>query len=462
MENEKEILTSEAVCELQDGKQFARLKAELSKIHPSDLGEILEELPTDRMLAAFRLLPKELAAETFVELSGDSEEKLISGWGDNELRAIVDELYVDDTADIIEEMPANVAKRILGATDPATRAIINEILRYPKDSAGSIMTTEYVALRAEMTVEQAFGVIKKTGTDKETIYTCYVLTRDRKLEGIVTAKQLLLADPETVIGDIMERNVFFAYTDEDREETVARIRDYDLLALPVTDKEQRMVGIVTVDDAIDVITEEGEEDFSKMAAITPTDETYLRTSVIRLWTARIPWLLLLMVSATFTGMIITGFENKLATFTVLTAFIPMLMDTGGNSGSQASVTIIRALSLGEVEPKDVLRVIWKEIRVAVLCGVVLAAANFVKMMLVDRLLMGNTDVTPLIAAAICLTLCITVFVAKLVGCSLPILAKRIGFDPAVMASPFITTIVDALSLLIYFAVATAVIPGFGG
>lgn len=462
MEMEKTLLTAEAVCQLQDEKKFAKLKGMLSELYPSDLAEVLEELPTERLLAAFRLLPKELAAETFVELSGDSEEKLVGGWGDSELRAIVDELYVDDTVDIIEEMPASVAKRILAAADPATRATLNEILRYPKDSAGSIMTTEYVALRSSMTVAEAFQVIKRTGPDKETIYTCYVLAKDRRLEGIVTAKQLLLADPETVVGDIMETNIVFAYTDEDREETVARIRDYDLLALPVTDKEKRMVGIVTVDDAIDVITEEGEEDFSKMAAITPTDESYLKTGVLRLWAARIPWLLLLMVSATFTGMIITGFEDKLAAFTVLTAFIPMLMDTGGNSGSQASVTIIRALSLGEVEPRDILRVLWKEIRVSVLCGVVLAIANFGKMMLVDRLLLGNTDVTVTIAGVICVTLCVTVFCAKVVGCSLPIIAKRIGFDPAVMASPFITTIVDALSLLIYFAISTAMIPGFGG
>ena len=455
-------MTAQELMELMEKRSFSALKTGLSEMHAGDIAEILEELSPEGILQCFRLLPKELAAEVFVEMNSDDQEKLISSFTDAELHAVVTELYVDDTVDIIEEMPASVVRRILAAADPAQRRSVNEILRYPKDSAGSIMTTEYVSLLADMTVEEAFAKIKKTGPDSETIYTCYVLSPGRQLLGTVSAKQLLLSPLEKKIDEIMETNLLFAYTDDDREQAVATIRDYGLLALPITDREQRMVGIVTVDDALDVITEESEEDFSVMAAITPSGDSYLKTGVFKLWGSRIPWLLLLMVSATFTGMIITGFEDRLSSFTVLTAFIPMLMDSGGNSGSQASVTVIRALSLGDVIPRDILKVLWKEIRVAVLCGVVLSVANFGKMMLVDRLLLGNAGVTPIVAAVVCTTLALTVLVAKSIGCSLPILAKKIGFDPAVMASPFITTIVDALSLLIYFSVSALLIPGFGG
>ena len=405
----------------------------------------------------FRLLPKELAAETFVEMDPDAQELLIRGFSDSELREVLDELYVDDAVDIVEEMPANVVRRILSQADPQMRKEINEILRYPENSAGSIMTTEYVSLRPDMTVEESILRIRRTGVDKETIYTCYV-TKNRTLIGLVTVKDLLLAqDDETTIAEIMETNVISVNTHTDQEEVARMFSKYDFLALPVVDAESRMVGIVTFDDAMDVMEDEVTEDMEIMGGMTPSDKTYLRSTVFDLFRHRIPWLMLLMVSATFTGLIISGFENALAAQVALTAFIPMLMDTGGNSGSQSSVTIIRALSLGEIEFRDLPRVIWKEIRTAVLCGVTLAAACFVKILLIDRLLLGNTEVTWLVALVVCATLALTVLVAKIVGCSLPLLAKKLGFDPAVMASPFITTIVDALSLLVYFGIASALL-----
>ena len=387
----------------------------------------------------------------------DAQELLIRGFSDSELREVLDELYVDDAVDIVEEMPANVVRRILSQADPQMRKEINEILRYPENSAGSIMTTEYVSLRPGMTVEEAILRIRRTGVDKETIYTCYV-TRDRTLVGLVTVKDLLLAqDDDTLIQDMMETNVISVNTLTDQEEVAQMFSKYNFLALPVVDTENRMVGIVTFDDAMDVMEDEFTEDMEIMAAMTPSDKTYLRSTVFDLFRHRIPWLMLLMVSATFTGMIITGFEDALAAQVVLTAFIPMLMDTGGNSGSQSSVTIIRALSLDEIEFSDLFRILWKEIRTAVLCGVTLSAACFAKIMLIDRLLMGNTDVTWLVALVVCITMALTVLVAKAVGCSLPLLAKKLKLDPAVMASPFITTIVDALSLLLYFGVASALL-----
>ena len=369
---------------------------------------------------------------------------------------MIDELYVDDAVDIVEEMPANVVRRILSQADPEMRKNINEILRYPENSAGSIMTTEYVSLRPSMTVEESILRIRRTGVDKETIYTCYV-TKDRTLIGLVTVKDLLLArDDEMTIEEIMETNIISVNTQADQEEVAQMFSKYNFLALPVVDAENRMVGIITFDDAMDVMEDEVTEDMEIMGGMTPSDKTYLRSTVFDLFRHRIPWLMLLMVSATFTGLIITGFENKLTTLH-LAAFIPMLMDTGGNSGSQSSVTIIRALSLGEVDFSDLLRIIWKEIRTAVLCGITLAVVCFAKIMLVDHLLLNNDSVTTLVALVVCITMALTVLVAKLIGCSLPMLAKKIGFDPAVMASPFITTIVDALSLLVYFGIASAML-----
>ena len=384
----------------------------------------------------------------------DAQELLIRGFSDSELREVLDELYVDDAVDIVEEMPANVVRRILSQADPDMRKDINEILRYPENSAGSIMTTEYVSLRPNMTVEEAILRIRRTGVDKETIYTCYV-TKNRTLIGLVSVKDLLLAqDDDETVDKIMETNVISVHTHTDQEEVARMFSKYNFLALPVVDTENRMVGIVTFDDAMDVMEDEATEDMEIMGGMTPSDKTYLRSSTFDLFKHRIPWLMLLMVSATFTGLIITHFESALAAQVALTAFIPMLMDTGGNSGSQSSVTVIRALSLGEIEFSDLPRVVWKEIRTAVLCGISLAAACFAKIMLVDRLMLGNKDVTCLVALVVCATMALTVLVAKVIGCALPMLAKKLGFDPAVMASPFITTIVDALSLLIYFRFAS--------
>ena len=450
----EEMNILEQVETLLSERRFSMLRSLVLDMEPADIGALMEDMDKEEQrLLFFRLLPKELAAEAFVEVDGDVQEDLIRAFSGSEISAVMDELYVDDAVDMIEEMPANVVRRILKYTDPAMRQTINDILKYPSDSAGSLMTTEYVDLKEHMTVAQAFDHIRKIGVDKETIYTCYVMGKDRKLLGIVTVKDLLLSDKEAVLTDIMDTNVLFVDTLEDKEVVAQQFAKYDLLALPVVDKEHRLVGIITFDDAMDVMQEENTEDIEKMAAILPTDKPYMRTGVFETWRKRIPWLLFLMISATFTGMIISGFEQKLAASVVLTAFIPMLMDTGGNSGSQASVTIIRGLSLGEIEWSDTFAVIWKEIRVAVLCGTVLAAVNFGKMMLVDNLLLHNAAVTPMVAAVVCVTLVVTVFFAKIVGCTLPILAKQVGLDPAVMASPFITTIVDALSLLVYFNIA---------
>ena len=450
----EEMNMLEQVETLLSERRFSMLRSLVLDMEPADIGALMEDMDKEEQrLLFFRLLPKELAAEAFVEVDGDVQEDLIRAFSGSEISAVMDELYVDDAVDMIEEMPANVVRRILKYTDPAMRQTINDILKYPSDSAGSLMTTEYVDLKEHMTVAQAFDHIRKIGVDKETIYTCYVMGKDRKLLGIVTVKDLLLAEKDAVLTDIMDANVIFVDTLEDKEVVAQQFAKYDMLALPVVDKEHRLVGIITFDDAMDVMQEENTEDIEKMAAILPTDKPYMRTGVFETWRKRIPWLLFLMISATFTGMIISGFEEKLAASVVLTAFIPMLMDTGGNSGSQASVTIIRGLSLGEIEWSDTFAVIWKEIRVAVLCGTALAAVNFAKMMLVDNLLLQNELVTPLVAAVVCVTLVVTVFFAKIVGCTLPILAKQVGLDPAVMASPFITTIVDALSLLVYFNIA---------
>ncbi|MGN0654104.1 MAG: magnesium transporter [Oscillospiraceae bacterium] len=435
---------------LLEEKKYSSLRDILNTINPADIAAIFNDIQEEKLPLLFRLLPKELAAEAFVEMDDDMQELLIKGFSDAELKAVVDELYVDDAVDIVEEMPANVVNRVLKQADPELRKMINEILKYPEDSAGSIMTTEYLSLRPQMTVEEAIKRIRRTCVDKETIYTCYVTDQNRTLIGMLSLKDLLVADDDDVVENIMETNVICVDTHTDQEEVAQMLSKYNFMALPVVDKETRLVGIVTFDDAIDVIEEETTEDIEMMAAITPTDKPYLKTGVFETWKKRIPWLLLLMISATFTGLIITSFESALAAQVALTAFIPMLMDTGGNSGSQASVTIIRGLSLNEIEFRDIFRVIWKEIRVAVLCGLTLAAANFVKLILLDR-------AGIMISLTVCLTLVITVIVAKVIGCSLPMLAKKIGFDPAVMASPFITTMVDALSLLVYFGTATALL-----
>ena len=447
----------ETIKVLLDDKKFSTLRDILITMKPFDIAAVFENLQDEKMPILFRILPKELAAETFVEMDDETQEFLIHGFSDSELKEVVDELFVDDAVDLIEEMPANVVKRILRQADKDMRKQINELLKYPEDSAGSIMTTEFIVLRPDMTAEMAIKRIRRTGVDKETIYTCYVTDANNKLIGITTVKDLLLAEDDELVKSIMEENVISVTTLADQEQVAQMFSNYNFLALPVVDNENRLVGIVTIDDAIDVIQEEATEDIEKMAAITPMDKPYLRTSTFELWKARIPWLLLLMISATFTGMIITSFEDALASYVALTAFIPMLMDTGGNSGSQASVTVIRGISLQEIEFKDIFKVVWKELRVALFCGVTLAAVSFAKIMLFDGMVLGNTGITPIVALTVCLTLVLTVICAKIVGCIMPLLAEKLGFDPAVMASPFITTIVDAISLLIYFGFAKALL-----
>ena len=447
----------ETIEGLLERKQYAALRDLLLPMEAADIALLMDDLGDTPTPLVFRLLPKELAAEVFVELESDAQELLLKGFSSSELKEVLDELYLDDTVDIIEEMPANVVRRILKYSDPEMRKSINEILQYPEDSTGSIMTTEFVDLIRTMTVEDAFKRIRRTGPDKETINVCYVIDESRHLQGIVSIRTLLLAEEDAIIGDIMETNLVAVSTLDDQEATAMALSKYDFLALPVVDTENRLVGIVTIDDAIDVLEEETTEDIELMAAMLPSDKPYLRTGIFETWKARTPWLLVLMLSATFTGIILTHFEGALMSCAILTSFVPMLSGTGGNSGTQASTAIIRALSLNEVRFSDCLKVLWKELRVSISCGICLAAANFVKMMLVDRMLLNNPDVTPMVALVVCLTLVCTVICAKLVGCSLPILAQKIGFDPAVMASPFISTIVDALSLLIYFRLASSIL-----
>ncbi len=436
--------------ELLEEKKYHELKGILQDIEPADIAICFDELSEKQRAIMFRLLPKETAAEVFVELESDVQEDLITGFSDNELKEVVDELYVDDAVDIIEEMPANVVSRILRHADREMRRDINMMLRYPNDSAGSIMTTEYVNLKNDMTVEDAFTHIRRTGTDKETIYTCYVTDRNRILQGLVSVKDLLLAESDCLLEDIMETKVIYVNTLDDKEYAASMFEKYDFLALPVTDKDNRLVGIITVDDAIDVIQEEATEDIEKMAAITPSDKPYLRTTPWEIFLQRVPWLMLMMLSSTFTAMIINNYQDAFSAHVVLTAFIPMLMGTGGNSGSQSSVTIIRSLSLGDVEFSDVFKVLFKEVSAAIMCGAVLAVANFIKLMVFDR---AGLDISLVVSLA----LVGTVIFAKAVGCSLPMFAKKVGFDPAVMASPIITTIVDAVSLVIYFKIATSVL-----
>ena len=451
-----EIVETTLIRMLEE-KKYVSLRDILITMNPSDIAVVFDGLEENQIPLLFRLLPKEQAAETFVEMEPEAQELLIRSFSDNELKQIVDELYVDDAADLVEEMPANVVKRILRQATPEMRNSINQILRYGENSAGSIMTTEYVSLRPEMTVEESILRIRRQGFDKETIYTCYV-TKDRVLVGLVTVKDLLLCgDDEMKIKDIMLTNLISVNTATDKEEAARMLSKYNFLALPVVDNENRMVGIVTFDDAMDVMEEEATEDMELMGGMTPSEKTYLRSAPADLFKNRIPWLMLLMVSATFTGLIITAFEGALAAQVALTAFIPMLMGTGGNSGSQSSVTVIRALSLGELQFRDVGSVLWKELRTAILCGIALAVVCFAKIWLVDRMLFGNEEITLMIDLVVCLALLVTVVIAKLVGCMLPLLAKALRLDPAVMASPFISTIVDALSLLVYFVFAKALL-----
>lgn len=443
------------IMELLSNKKYAVIRNRFLEMNPADIAELLNDVPLNNLPILFRLLPKEQAAETFVEMDSDVQTHLISAFSDSELREVFDEIYLDDTVDIVEEMPANVVKRILANTDADTRAMINKILQYPEDSAGSIMTVEYVSLRRNMTVEDALTRIRRTGIDKETIYTCYVTDYNRTLLGIVTARALLLSEADALIDDIMETNIISVHTHTDKEDVAQMFSRYDFMVMPVVDDEDRLVGIVTVDDAMDVMEEEATEDIEKMAAIRPGDKPYFQTSVWETYKQRIPWLMLLMISATFTSLIITRFEDALAVVPALIASIPMLMDTGGNCGGQSSVTIIRSLSLDDIEFKDIFKVLWKELRVGLICGISLAVVNFLKMLVCSLLGMevGNT----LTILVVSIALLLAVVVAKIIGCTLPLFAQKLGFDPAVMSSPFITTIVDALSLLLYFGLSVAIL-----
>ncbi len=445
------------LMQLLDERRMKELQLRLEDMNEFDVAEFLTEIGDNRMPMVFRLLSKETAAVVFANFDAPEQEQIINSITDSELSAIIEELYVDDAVDMMEELPANVVKRVMRTATPETRRLINQYLNYPENSAGSIMTAEFVDLKKYMNVRESIARIRRIGEDKETIYTCFVTSADRKLEGVLSVKDLLLSDDETVIEDIMDTNIVFCMTHDDQEEAAEKISDYDLMALPVTDKEGRLVGIVTVDDVIDVMEAEATEDFELMAAMTPSDKPYSRTSAMDMWKRRVPWLMFLMLSATFTSMIINSFEDALAVQAVLIGFIPMLMGTGGNSGAQASTAVIRSISLGDTEPKDVGPVIWKEFRVAVLCGLTLAAVNFVKMLLVDKLLLGNDAVTLTVAGVVSLSIVFIVMFAKVVGSVLPIAAEKLGADPAVMANPLISTITDAVSLLIYFEIAKLMI-----
>ncbi len=448
---------ADELMQLLDERRMKELQLRLEDMNEFDVAEFLSEIGDNRMPMVFRLLSKQMAADVFANFDSPEQEQIINSITDSELSAIIEELYVDDAVDMMEELPANVVKRVMRTATPETRRLINQYLNYPENSAGSIMTAEFVDLKKYMNVRESIARIRRIGEDKETIYTCFVTSADRKLEGVLSVKDLLLSDDETVIEDIMDTNIVFCMTHDDQEEAAEKISDYDLMALPVVDKEGRLVGIVTVDDVIDVMEAEATEDFEIMAAMTPSDKPYSRTSAIDMWKRRFPWLMFLMLSATFTSMIINSFEDALAVQAVLIGFIPMLMGTGGNSGAQASTAVIRSISLGDTEPEDIGRVIWKEFRVAVLCGMTLAAVNFVKMLLVDRLLLGNAGVTLTVAAVVSLSIVFIVMFAKVVGSVLPIAAEKLGVDPAVMANPLISTITDAVSLLIYFEIAKLMI-----
>ncbi len=442
----------EEIEQLIEGRQYNELRKELIDLNEADIASIMEDVPKEERLRIFRLLKKDVAADVFSFLPTDIGQELITSLTDVEAANVMNNLMADDAADLMEEMPANVVKRLLANTTSETRRDINHLLKFPDDSAGSLMTVEYVDLKANWTIAKCMDRIRAIGLDSETVYTCYIIDDKRKLIGTAALRYLLIADPEATIGSIMNENVIAVHTLDDQEEVAKQFQKYDFNSMPVVDKEDRLVGIITVDDIMDIIQEETTEDIEKMAAIMPDDQQkpYLRQTVFELWKKRIIWLLFLMVSATFTGTIITHYEDALGAYIVLTAFIPMIMDTSGNAGSQTSVTIIRALSLDDIEFKDFFQVVWKEMRVALLAGMTLAAANFVKLQIVDR-------VTMKVAAVVCMTLVATVFVAKLIGAMLPMISKKIGLDPAVMASPFITTIVDAVALLVYFSFASIVL-----
>ena len=445
------------LTQLLEQKDRKTLRQRLEEMNEFDVAEFLAELEDAQMLAVFRLLSKETAAEVFANLEPPEQERIITAITDQELSGLIEELYVDDAVDIMEELPANLVKRLMRSATPSTRNLINQYLRYPEDSAGSIMTAEFVDLKKYMSVKESIARIRRIGEDKETIYVCFVTNAHRKLEGIVTVKDLLLHDDDMIIEDLMDRNVVFATTTEDQESVSEKFSDYDLMAMPVVDMEGRLVGIVTVDDVIDVMEQEATEDIEKMAGMTPSDKPYSRTRPLEIWRNRIPWLMFLMLSATFTSMILTSFESRLAAVAGLVPFIPMLMGTGGNSGAQSATAVIRSLSLGDIEPRDALRVLWKEWRVAFLCGLTLAVVNFGKMLLVDGLLLGNANVTVAVAATVSLSIVFIVMFAKLVGSLLPIGAEKIGLDPAVMANPLISTLTDAVSLLIYIFIAKMIL-----
>ena len=448
---DENINYKELLLEMLEKKEYTKLRQTAAEMQTADIAAIMDEMEDEDSLKMFRLFPKDMAADVFADLEPDDQQYIIQSLSHKEASTIIDNLMSDDAADLLEdmleEMPANVVKKILANARPDTRADINLLLQYPEDSAGSIMTVEYVDLRENMTVADAIERIRKVGLDSETVNTCYVLDEQRVLVGTVALRYLVILDPDDIIGEVMNDNIISVNTLTDQEETARAFQKYDFTAMPVVDKENRMVGIITIDDVVDILEEEATEDIEKMAAILPTDKPYFKTGVVETYKKRMPWLLFLMISATFTGAIITSYEAALASYVILTAYIPMLMDTGGNAGSQASVSIIRGLSLNEIEFKELPMALWKEIRVAVLCGLTLACTNFVKLMVLDKLPL-------LIALIICLTLVITVTFAKMMGCVLPMVAQRIGFDPAVMASPLITTIVDAVSLTIYFTIAT--------
>ncbi len=454
----RRIAEEEEILVLLSERKFAVLKPLLASMNETDLAAVFESAEEEDLPLLFRILPKSLAAEVFVEIDADTQEKLLKKLNDIEIKDVMDELFLDDTVDLVEEMPANVVKRLLALSDSETRAYINELLKYPKDSAGSIMTIEFVRFMPSMTVEEAFARIRETAIDKETIYTCYVTDETNHLIGLVTAKDLMLADGKAKISDIMEENVIYVNTLDDKELVARKISDYGFLAIPVVDIERRLVGIVTVDDALEVIEEENTEDIERMAGMAPANKPYLKTGVFAIWKNRVPWLLILMVSATFTGLIINSFESSLnAISPVLFACVPMLMDTGGNSGSQASVTVIRSLAIGELSTKDTGRVVWKEFRVSLLLAATLAVACFGKLMLIDNLLFGFNGYTPARCAIVSLAMFCTVVIAKFVGCLLPLFVKKIRLDPAAVASPFITTIVDALSLIIFCGLAVLIL-----
>ena len=442
---------------LLDNRSMRTLKQRMEEMNEFDVAEFLSGIEDNRMPMVFRLLSKETAADVFANFDVPDQERIINSMTDSELAGIIEELYVDDAVDLMEELPANVVKRVMRTATPQTRALINQYLHYPEDSAGSIMTSEFVDLKKYMSVKESFARIRRIGEDKETIYICFVISADRKLEGIVTVKDLLLADDDAIVGDLMDRNVIFATTTEDQESVSEKFSDYDLMALPVVDTEGRLVGIVTVDDVIDVMEQETTEDFELMAAMTPSDKPYSRSSILEIWKNRIPWLMFLMLSATFTSMILTHFEDMLAVQAALIAFIPTLMGTGGNSGAQASTAVIRSLSLGDTEPRDAVRVMWKEFRVAFLCGLTLCVVNFIKMMVLDGMIMHNEGITVSVALTVSFAILFIVVFAKVVGSMLPIAAEKIGVDHAVMANPLISTVTDTVSLLIYIYMAKLIL-----